>query len=56
MEQPDIWVKVSRELLAKLGEWSQPVQVQVIDLGQGRGSQEPRYDMIFRTVPKEGQQ
>lgn len=40
-KEPDVTVKVSRELLAELAEWSEPVQVMVTQVGG-------EYDMIFR--------
>lgn len=42
----EVIVLVATELLAELGQWSQPVQVQVIETpGEGTG-----YLMIFREV------
>lgn len=51
METPEVWVKVSSELLAKLNDWSAPVEAMIVDR-QDNGVTppgEPRYDMIFRT-------
>lgn len=46
-ETPEVLVKVSRELLAELGEWSAPVQVRIVP-----GFQAGTYEMEARTVPK----
>ena len=48
IEQGTEWisVKVSRELLTQLRDWSEPVQVRV-----GERYPDGTYDMIFRTVP-----
>lgn len=47
METPDVTVKVSRELLAELGQWSKPVQVMIERLPTGE------YEMIARTYTQE---
>jgi hypothetical protein len=45
-----VTVLVATELLAELGEWSQPVRVQVIETpGRGTG-----YEMIFQAVSDDG--
>lgn len=46
-EQPTVTVLVSRELLEQLGEWSEPVQVRIVEtpaIGTG-------WEMICRTYP-----
>lgn len=43
-EMPIKWVRVSTELLAQLGEWSEPVQVQVV------GERDGELEMVFRRV------
>lgn len=43
IETPDVTVKVSRELLAELSTWSEPVQVRIERIGG-------EWDMIFRRL------
>jgi hypothetical protein len=42
IEEPTKWVQVSTELLAELGEWSEPVQVKV------ESDQDNILELIFR--------
>lgn len=45
-EIPSVTVKVSPELLKQMGEWSEPVQVKIMETpGTGTG-----YEMIARRV------
>jgi len=44
VEGPTKWVKVSTELLAELGEWSEPVRVKIVSETDGV------LDMIFERV------
>lgn len=44
IEQPDVTVKVSKELLAQMGDWSEPVQVKIEQLSNGE------YNMIARSL------
>jgi hypothetical protein len=43
METPEVWVRVSREPLAEMGEWSAPVQIKIEHLPSGE------WDLIART-------
>lgn len=50
-EHPIVTVLVSRELLEQLGEWSEPVQVKVVETpGVGTG-----WELIARTYPLTGE-
>lgn len=47
-EQPTVTVLVSRELIEQLGDWSEPVQVRIIETpGIGTG-----WEMEARTCPQ----
>lgn len=43
---PTVWVEVATELLAELGEWSEPVQVRVERIDPAG-----RCEMVFRRPP-----
>ena len=40
------WVRVSTELLAELGDWSEPVQVQIVE------DKDNILEMVFRRVDR----